>query len=79
MAAICYISLRTLNRRDGVHLSSVAMFVPVSMRALPFAIVVSRFVYIRGGCCHLRGDDVGSKQVIGDGRDGVLGAMHLSA
>jgi len=48
------------------------MFVPVSIKALPFAIIVSRFVYVRGGRCHLRGGDVSSKQVVGDGCNGML-------
>jgi len=62
---------------DCVHLSSwVAMFIPVSIKALPFTIVVSRFVCVHGGCCHLRGGDVGSKQVIGDGCNGVLSSCR---
>jgi len=53
-------------------LSWVAMFMPVSIKALPFAIIVTRFAYVCSGCSHLRGGDVGSKQVIGNGRNGVL-------
>jgi len=48
------------------------MFMPVSIKALPFVIVVSRFVYVCGGCCHLCGGDVSSKQVVGDGCNSML-------